>query len=89
MFTGLGAIPYDTLGCQLLFIGRSRFDLTNSVAYVYKNESSVSISSRNGEYKEFHIVPELFEQVCTKFEICFRCGIKFVHTILFILFLLI
>ena len=70
MFTGLGAIPYDTLGCQLLFIGRSRFDLTNSVAYVYKNESSVSISNfGNGEYKEFHIVPELFEKVCTKFEI--------------------
>ena len=87
MFTGLGAIPYDTLGCQLLFIGRSRFDLTNSVAYVYKNESSVSISNfGNGEYKEFHIVPELFEKVCTKFEINFRCDIKFVNTILSILF---
>ena len=66
-FTGLANIPYDTLGCQLLFSDHSRkwSRYSNLVNYVFKIPDVTSVGVFDRTYDEWTMIPELTNQGLT------------------------
>ena len=60
-FKGLGEIPFDTLGCQLLFGASSRL-YSKLVNYVLTVPDFVAIGAFDLAYNEWTLVPELMNQ---------------------------
>jgi len=59
-YKGLGAIPFDTLGCQLIFVPTSRF--TNDlIHYKIYNPQNVTYTGFDAKYDDFVKVKELGE----------------------------
>jgi hypothetical protein len=61
-FSGLAKIPFDTLGCQLLFGGQSILDLWGRVNYVLDETYNGFIhGDYSSTYAEYKLVEELVE----------------------------
>jgi len=61
-FTGLAEIPFDTLGCQLLFSAKSR-TYSKLVNYVLKSPDLVGVGVFDpGTYNEWALIPERSNQ---------------------------
>ena len=56
-YTGLGTIPFDTLGCQLAFEPRTRY-FSNLITYKIADPEYVLYGPFNDAYSEFSVIPE-------------------------------
>jgi len=59
-FVGLGRIPVDNLGCQLIFGDLARFGFGH-IEYVLKDGEGFSYSHIKPTYHQFQLVPEMCE----------------------------
>ena len=66
-FTGLGQIPFDTLGCQVLFGANSR-EASPLIHYVLEVPDFFFFGDFDVTYNEWKVAPEMAKQgyaVCT------------------------
>ena len=82
---GLAQIPFDTLGCQLLFSAMTRIQ-SPDIQYVIENPGFIDFGAFDMQYNEWRPVPEKSEQgytvrKCCKiielFGFCAMTGIEF------------
>mmetsp|Transcript_26924 Transcript_26924/g.63238 ORF Transcript_26924/g.63238 Transcript_26924/m.63238 type:complete len:134 (-) Transcript_26924:78-479(-) len=59
LFKGLGAIPFDTLGCQIIF-GPTEF--SPDINYVLEDPNTINFGAYMPTYNEWTVIPEPADQ---------------------------